>query len=140
MMRSANSSGAIVPGACFCGAVRFEVTLPTTFCVHCHCTMCRRIQGAAFVTWFGVPKPQLRVVRGEQALSHHRSSEHGVRSFCARCGTPLFCELARYPDTIDITLASMEGAIDRAPQAHTYFSDHVDWLDGLDQLPKIEVE
>ena len=50
-----------VQGACLCGAVRFQVTLPTLFCVHCHCTMCQRNHGAAYVTWFGVPKDQTRI-------------------------------------------------------------------------------
>ena len=38
-----------------CGTVEFSVALPTLFCGHCHCTMCQRNHGAAYVTWFGVP-------------------------------------------------------------------------------------
>jgi hypothetical protein len=89
-----------VPGSCLCGAIRFEVTLPTRFCVHCHCSMCRRNHGAAFVTWFGVPKTSFRVTSGEANLTRYQSSDHGNRSFCSRCGTSLFCELDRDPDTI----------------------------------------
>jgi hypothetical protein len=83
---------ATVGGACLCGAVRFEVTLPTDFCTHCHCKMCRPNHGAGYVTWFGVKKEQLRRVSGEQNLVAYRSSEHGQRSFCKRCGTTLICE------------------------------------------------
>jgi hypothetical protein len=28
-----------VPGARFYGTVTFDVRLPTSFCVHCHCSM-----------------------------------------------------------------------------------------------------
>jgi hypothetical protein len=42
-------------GACLCGAVQFELQLPATWVAHCHCTMCRRAHGAAFVTWVSVP-------------------------------------------------------------------------------------
>jgi len=37
-----------VRGACLCGAVQFEVTLPTLGCCHCHCSVCRRFSGAGY--------------------------------------------------------------------------------------------
>jgi hypothetical protein len=126
-------------GSCLCGAVRFTVELPTTFCAHCHCTICQRNHGAAFVTWFAVPKGQFHLLTDEAVLTRHASSEHGRRAFCSRCGTPLFCELDRYPDTIDVTLASMQEPIDRTPEAHVYFDTHVAWLETLERLPKIDV-
>ena len=53
-------SEAKVPGSCFCGAVRFSAQLPSLFCGHCHCSMCRRSHGAGYVTWFAVPRDQLQ--------------------------------------------------------------------------------
>ena len=136
MSSPADSNRTTVVGACFCGAVQFEVALPTKMCVHCHCTMCRRNHGAPFVTWFAVDKANFRVTSGESSLTQHKSSEHGRRSFCSRCGTPLFCELDHHPEVIDVTLASMRGPIDLAPQAHIYFDTHVDWLQAFDDLPE----
>jgi hypothetical protein len=127
----------LVRGSCLCGAVRFEIQLPTRFCVHCHCSICRTNHGAAFVTWLGVRKTQFRLLTADLALARYQSSEHGTRSFCSKCGTSLFCELARDPDTIDITLTSIQGPIDRSPEAHIYFDSHVEWVEALDQLPKI---
>ena len=86
-----------VSGSCFCGAVRFEVELPTVFCAHCHCSMCRRAHGAGFVTWFGVERERLRLLGGEDALVRYRSSDQGTRSFCGTCGSTLFCESTRHP-------------------------------------------
>ena len=63
-----------VTGSCFCGAVRFEVDLPSLFCGHCHCSMCRRSNGAAFVTWFGVEVGHFRLL-DSSSLIRHRSSE-----------------------------------------------------------------
>lgn len=138
-MSSANAdpTAASVPGSCLCGTVRFEVTLPTRFCVHCHCSMCRRSHGAGFVTWFGVPKASFRLVSGEATLTLYQSSDHGTRSFCSRCGSSLFCALDHDPDTIDITLASMLGPIDRAPEAHVHFDTRVEWVSVADELPKV---
>jgi hypothetical protein len=126
-----------VRGSCLCGTVRFEIQLPTRFCVHCHCSICRANHGAAFVTWLGVAKTQFRLLTGESALKRYQSSDHGSRSFCSECGTSLFCELDGDPDTIDIALTSIRGPVDRAPEAHIYFDDHVEWLEAADRLRKV---
>lgn len=126
-----------VAGACLCGSVRFAIVLPSLFCGHCHCSMCRRAHGAGFVTWFAVPREQFELVAGEDDLARYASSDHGARSFCARCGSSLFCESSEHPEQIDIVLASMQGPIDRAPQAHIYFDDRVDWVASDDGLPRL---
>lgn len=126
-----------VAGSCLCGTIRFSVALPTLFCGHCHCSMCRRAHGAGFVTWFVVARAQLELHAGEGSLVRYPSSDHGARSFCARCGSSLFCESRRHPDQIDVALASMEGAIDRLPQAHIYFDDRAAWVVTRDGLPRL---
>ena len=126
-----------VSGGCLCGAVRFEVALPTLFCAHCHCTMCQRNHGAGYVTWFAVPRRELAVVDGEDRLVRHRSSEHGTRSFCGECGSSLFCENTEHPDRMDIVLASVTGPIDRDPQLHVDYSARAPWVEVNDSLPKL---
>lgn len=126
-----------VTGDCLCGAVRFEVTLPTMFCGHCHCTMCQRNHGAAFVTWFAVDRSQLSVSEGEGELVRFDSSEHGTRSFCSRCGTSLFCENDEHPDRVDIPLANMNAPIDRTPQVHVHVDSKADWYAIADSLPRL---
>jgi hypothetical protein len=39
-----------IRGSCFCGANQFAITEPAVDTHHCHCSICRRLQGAAFVT------------------------------------------------------------------------------------------
>jgi hypothetical protein len=125
-----------VQGSCLCGAVRFEIELPALFCAHCHCSMCRRAHGAAYVTWFAVPYDRFRLLTAESRLIRYRSSDHGRRSFCGACGSTLFCESSRRPDMIDVVLANMEGSIELAPQGHFYFDDRADWVRVEDDLPR----
>jgi len=131
-------SAARTEGACLCGAVRFSVAPPSKLCGHCHCSMCRRNHGAGFVTWFTVPRTQLRIEQGEGGLERFRSSDHAARFFCARCGSSLFFETDTRPDDVDIVLANMEGPIDLAPQFHIHFDDRAEWIsipeDGLPRL------
>ena len=127
----------MIRGACLCGAIRFVVTMPTLFCGHCHCSMCRRNHGAAFVTWFAVPRSQVSIESGSDQLTRYESSEHGSRSFCRHCGSSLFCVSTRHPEIIDIPLANMEGAIDRLPESHLYFDDRASWTIVADDLPRL---
>lgn len=126
----------VVAGGCFCGGIRFDVTLPTQGSAYCHCSMCRRNHGAGFVAWFRVANDQLKMTEGESKLVRRASSEHGVRSFCSGCGTPLFCQSDHHPESIDVVLASMDTSIDREPQAHIYYTDRADWVKVDDALPK----
>lgn len=126
-----------VTGSCLCGTIRFSIAPPTLFCGHCHCSMCRRSHGAGFVTWFAVPRTRFRLEAGEASLVRYPSSDHGTRSFCALCGSSLFCESRRHPEQIDIVLANMEGSIDRPPQVHVYYDDRAEWVAAEDGLPRL---
>ena len=126
-----------VAGSCFCGAVRFQLLLPTLFCLHCHCTMCRRSHGAGFVTWVGVSRGSFELTRGRDQLARHESSDHGSRSFCRVCGSSLFCESTQHPDQVDIVLANLAGRIDREPEMHIHYSDRADWVSTGDALPRL---
>jgi hypothetical protein len=126
-----------VGGGCLCGAVRFTVALPTLFCGHCHCSMCRRNHGAAYVTWFAIPRSQLSIDGGLDRLTRYESSSHGSRSFCSRCGSSLFCVSTNHPEVVDIPLANMDAAIDRIPESHIYFDDRAAWTVVADDLPRL---
>ncbi len=124
-------------GACLCGAVRFTVTLPTLFCGHCHCSICRRSNGAASVAWFGVAKDQFEITEGQDWIAAYASSEHAVREFCSSCGSSLFSRSSRHPDQVEVVLASMLDPIDRVPEAHVFFDDRAAWDVTEDSLPKL---
>lgn len=126
-----------VSGSCLCGGVAFRVRLPTLACVHCHCTMCQRSHGAGYVTWIAVHRDHFELTAGEAQLARYASSDHGTRSFCARCGSSLFCESSHRPDDVDIALANMHGPVDREPQLHIFFDDRAPWVEVADALPRL---
>lgn len=127
----------IIQGGCLCGTVRFEVTPPTKWCAHCHCTMCRCAHGAGMVTWFGAHAASFRLVAGAAQLMWYRSSAAARRGFCGRCGSPMFFESERWPGEVHIARASVAGPIDREPAAHVHFDVRVGWLSLHDDLPKL---
>ena len=130
-------------GQCLCSDVRFTAQLPSKWVAHCHCTMCQRSSGSAFVTWVGLDADQCRIDDPDHRLHWYRSSDLGERGFCLRCGSTLFFRSPRWPGELHVTLANFLGPVDRAPQAHVFWDTHVDWvkLDDNDGLPrKVEQE
>jgi hypothetical protein len=125
-------------GSCLCGAVRFDATLPSKWVAHCHCSLCRRAHGAAFVTWVGMDATRVALSDPDGVLHWYASSPGAGRGFCSRCGSMLFFRSERWPGELHIARALFHGEVDRAPQVHVSWDDHVDWvaLDPADGLPR----
>ncbi len=96
----------LVKGGCFCGAIRYEFTDGEYPVANCHCTMCRRTSGAAFVTWLVVPESDFRYSDGTPVKL--QSSGSGIRDFCGKCGTPVVCVSSEHPEIVDVTLGSLD--------------------------------
>lgn len=127
-------------GSCLCEGIAFEITPPSKWCGHCHCTMCRRAHGAGVVTWFGVGSAQMQLTRGADLLQWYQSSATpplARRGFCRRCGSMLFFEGERWAGETHVARASVPGNIDREPRAHVYYDSHVAWLQVDDGLRKL---
>lgn len=127
-----------ITGGCLCGAVRFEAAAPVKFCVHCHCSWCRRAHGAAFVTWFGVLDPAFTLTKGDDALRWFASSSQSKRGFCGTCGSTLFFRSEMAPGEMHIALACADGTALPAPSAHIFWEAHAPWIVTGDDLPKID--
>lgn len=124
-------------GQCQCGAVQFELELPSKWLAHCHCTMCRHAHGAGYVTWLGMAAERCKVVDDQQQLRWFASSPEAERGFCGRCGSPLFFRSARWAGELHVAFAQLRSAVDRQPQAHVFWDSHVEWaLPAEDGLPR----
>lgn len=118
----------ITRGSCLCGAVRFHLELPSKWCAHCHCSMCRKAHGAGYVTWVGFEAERFTLDAGEDALTWFDSSAGAQRGFCSRCGSTMFFRSERWAGELHVALGSLDDPIDREPQAHAFHDSHVDWM------------
>jgi hypothetical protein len=123
-------------GACLCGAVTFVATFPTNWVAHCHCTMCQREHGAAFVTWVSVPSEQFQLNDAQGVLHTYPSSPGAMRQFCGRCGSSLFFRSDNWPGEVHVARANFFDPLDRAPAMHGFYDTHVDWFAVNDDLPR----
>lgn len=125
-------------GCCLCGAVRFAAALPSKWVAHCHCTMCRRAHGAAYVTWAGFEEGRLGIDDARGRLRWYASSAGAERGFCGDCGSTLFFRAERWPGEMHVVVANFQDPLDRAPQAHVFWDARVAWasVDPHDGLPR----
>jgi hypothetical protein len=99
---------------------------------HCHCSICRRTTGAAFVSWASFPKAEFRFTQGKP--TEFASSKVGARFFCPTCG----CQLAfihRDHPLVDISLGSLDDPAAIVPKDHTQTSSRLPWIALDDGLP-----
>lgn len=81
-------------GSCHCGKVRFTVEGEPAEAIECNCSHCRR---KGYLLWF-VPRGQLRVETGADALSTYHFNKHVIdHHFCPDCGCAPFAE-GKAPD------------------------------------------
>ncbi len=125
-------------GSCLCGDIQLVLAFPSKWVAHCHCSLCRRAHGAAFVTWVGMEATRCTIDDPHARLQWYASTPGAERGFCSRCGSTLLFRSGRWPGELHLTLANFLGPVDRAPQAHVFWDSHVDWvqLDEADGLAR----
>lgn len=118
--------------------VRFRLEFPSEWVAHCHCSLCRRAHGSAFVTWVGMEAARCAIDDPQARLRWYASTPGAGRGFCARCGSALFFRSEHWPGELHVALANLQDPADRTPQAHAYWDAHVAWvaLDPHDGLPR----
>ena len=117
-----------VAGQCLCGAVQIEIDFPARWAWHDHSRATRRAHGSAYATYVGSWRRRFRVIKGLKRITRFHDEAAGtVRSFCARCGTPLIYERARSPHMVNIPRALFEGRTGREPRYHIAIEELQDW-------------
>jgi hypothetical protein len=108
--------------------VRLEIDVPAVWAWHDHSASSRRAQGCAYATYVGSWKSRFRILEGEQAITRFEDKATGaIRSFCARCGTPLMYERKRAPRMVNIPRALFESRTGREPRYHLNLREAPDW-------------
>jgi hypothetical protein len=116
----------VIEGGCFCGAVRYAIDDGDYLSANCHCSMCRRIHAAPFVTWLVVPGVRFRYTQGTPQA--YRSSDRGTRWFCARCGSQLTCIVDAHPDIVDVAVGALDAPEAQAPKVDAHGDTRLPWI------------
>ena len=127
-------AGNAYTGGCLCGRIRYRASGKPSDETHCHCEICRRASGAAFVSWATFKTADFVFTKGKPA--RFDSSAIAFRHFCPNCGTQLTFQFLKSPQFTDVTLASLDdpGAI--TPVDHIWTKRQIPWITLADGLPR----
>jgi hypothetical protein len=117
-------------GSCQCGAVRFAIAAGPAQASLCHCRMCQRASGNAFVPLYEVPGS--RVTWSGAHPAEWASSNISQRGFCPGCGTPLYL---RTGETFEFMAGCLSPGFPFRPTEQAGMEARRDWLDTLPHLP-----
>jgi hypothetical protein len=126
-------------GSCLCGGITYEIDSELGDFGYCHCTSCRKASGSAHAANVPVDRAAFRMLQGAALLREFESSPGKFRTFCSRCGSPLYAYLTASPQLIRVRLGSLDTPFTKQPKAHTFVSDKAPWEpieDGLPQFPE----
>lgn len=87
----------------------------------------------AFTT---VPVEDFVVEQGDEAIGIVRATPFGERQFCTRCGTSLTIRVDFQPETIDVTVATLDAPDTVAPGFHIFCDSAIAWAPINDGLPR----
>jgi hypothetical protein len=125
----------MIKGSCLCGKVRFELGGAPQFINHCHCSMCRKVSGAAFGTFLHAHGNCFRWLSGQSLIVNYRSSPGNLRAFCGVCGSniPVLEEEGAH---VIIPAGSLDEDPGIRPIVHIHTASRAPWFEITDTLPQ----
>jgi hypothetical protein len=130
----------MISGRCECGRVRYEVDGDIESFSHCHCSQCRRLHGAAYATFAGVSRDRFRYLSGETDIKVYASSEANDRVFCAECGSSILVDPKQEPESLYISMGTVDGNPPHPQGYHEYVGSKAAWHEITDELEQHDAE
>lgn len=128
----------MLEGSCLCGGVRFTITGLHSGVGFCHCSLCRKVSGAAATAIVVLDFDQL-IWRSGEALVRRFERPSGYGSaFCQTCGSP-----APDHDRARTVWCVPAGLLDGDPALaiadHSYVASRARWdVIGNDDAPRFD--
>lgn len=130
----------MIRGSCLCGQVRYEIQGAPGEPGHCHCSVCRKANGAAFGTYARVALAQFKWLSGEESVVTYRSSPGARRTFCGRCGSTLQYISDNLPESFALALGTLDDDPGVRPTHHIHVLSKAPWYEIADGLPRYDAD
>lgn len=128
-------------GGCHCGNIRYTIDEPAVETHHCHCSVCRRVHGAIFVTLSLFPRKAFHYDK-QVGLGTYDTSASVHRHFCKNCGCNVTIDLDGFPELIAIATGTIDNGANPGHPAETYrhafVTSKVPWYDINDGVRQTE--
>lgn len=117
-------------GSCSCGEIRYYLKKEPIYIHVCHCTLCRKLTGSAFVINILIEGSNFKVEKGElkDFIGTSGSGKKHLIRRCLICGDPI---VSFYGDTKSLAVIK-GGTINDSkylkPNAHVFLESKLDWV------------
>src|SRR3569623_2013998 len=123
-------------GSCLCGGVSYRIMAPLEPIQICHCSQCRKAQGAPLVTNTPVLEKDFELLSGAELLKGFESTPGKQRVFCSNCGSPIYSKHAKVPGALRIRAGLIDEPVNATLAAHFHVASKCSWWQINDDLPK----
>ena len=121
-------------GRCACNAVAYEVADEFVAAYNCHCSNCRALTGAAFLSVGQIGRDKLRVSKGAESLMMVGDPGAAYEVRCGECFSLLHWA---YPDGyLGVPYGTLIDAPALKPLHHQFVGSKARWYKILDDLPQ----
>ncbi|HEX5686858.1 MAG TPA: GFA family protein [Ideonella sp.] len=127
----------MIRGSCLCGQVRYQLDGAPQFINHCHCSMCRKVHGAAFGSFLHADGAGFRWTAGEELVKTYESSPGNLRAFCTGCGSNMPV-LEDEGSHVIIPAGGLDDDPGVRPVVHIHVASKASWSTIGDGLPQFD--
>lgn len=126
----------MIIGGCLCNGVRYEYDGTINEISMCHCSMCRKAQGSAYVAISPVDAARLKITKGQELLKEYRAVPNKARVFCSNCGSPIYSARDDLPGIRRLRLGTVETPFVCSNSYHIHVASKAAWETIADGLPQ----
>ena len=132
----------MIHGSCLCGGVQFEIARAVGPFELCHCSLCRKASGSAFVAGLGVLRDDFRLLKGSGLVKIYEAPVRETppayrRCFCSRCGSPVPDPFTDSP-WLEIPAGALDDDPQLRPDKHIFVELKSSWFSITDDLPQLD--
>jgi hypothetical protein len=125
-------------GSCLCGGVRCSIKGELPPLHLCYCAQCRKAQGTAFASVLPIKADDFTLLGGDELLRHFDSSPGKERTFCGRCGSPIYSRRMALPGALRIRAGLIDQPLPVRIAFHQHVASKANWWtinDDITQFP-----
>ena len=126
----------MITGKCACAMVQYEVQAELLDLCHCHCSICRKIHGAAFATWGGIARDKFVFMSGGDSVKTYAFSEDSDSIFCGNCSSTLLVDYKPDAEMLYLAMGTIDGDVKCPTGLHQYVGSKAPWFTICDEVPQ----
>ncbi len=127
----------MIQGSCLCGEVRFEIEGKVSPIGQCHCSLCRKVSGAASNSVLLTARRSLSWVSGEDLIQVFTKMTNWTTSFCRVCGCPV-PELRANGKLFAVPAGSLDDDPGTRVEQHIYVESRAVWDEIAGDAPQYQ--